>query len=312
MSVGDYYALHNAHHNDWVSSALVILGVTFAVGLVGLFVPRAEPTSSRRDLLSDFTMMIFIKFGLLSLLLMLKERLAWLGGGEAPGEGGAALGLGFEPLASAWPLPPLLALALYVVIRDLGQWLRHVTMHKLPLLWSFHKVHHANTSLSIFADYRLHLVEVALGSLVTLGTLVITGYPAEYAFIAISLEESVGMFNHSNLRLNYGAFLSRIVTSPQNHRVHHSREQAHLDASGDAHNFAVLFPVWDILAGTYYSRIDDFPDATGVAGEEQLERGGLFSRQWIGLLDAGRELRSLLHRVSRSPEGVARAEERTR
>ena len=32
MSVSDYYALHNAHHNDWVSSALVILGVTFAVG----------------------------------------------------------------------------------------------------------------------------------------------------------------------------------------------------------------------------------------------------------------------------------------
>jgi sterol desaturase/sphingolipid hydroxylase (fatty acid hydroxylase superfamily) len=303
VTVSDYYAIHNAHHNDWTASALVILGVTLAVGVVGCFVQKVQPAPSRRDLLADFAMMVFIKFGLLGVLLVAKQELArWMAGPGAStpdGEAGLLGGLAFEPLASAWPLPPLAALALYVVVRDLGQWLRHVAMHKLPILWSFHKVHHANTSLSIFADYRLHLVEVALGSLVTLFTLMLTGYPVEYAFIAISLEESVGMFNHSNLRLHYGRVLSRIVTSPQNHRVHHSRERTHLDATGDAHNFAVLFPVWDIIAGSYYARIDDFPAATGVEGEESLERGGLVSRQWIGLRDAGLEVLALLQRRGR-------------
>ena len=107
----------------------------------------------------------------------------------------------------------------------------------------------ANRSLSIFANYRLHLCEVAIGTAVTGATLAITGYSAKYALIAISLEEMIVMFNHSNLRLNYGRIFSRLVTSPQTHRVHHSREERHLDKSGDAQNFAFVISVWDILAG---------------------------------------------------------------
>ena len=305
MTIAGYYAVHNAHHHDWVSSAIVIFCVASVVVGLGLFVAKVQPETSRRDLASDFLMMVFIKFGLIGLVLFAKQVLE---GSGLFGDATDSSPFDFEPLASALPLPPLAALALYIVVRDAGQWVKHVTVHKLPVLWSFHKVHHANTSLSIFADYRLHLVEVALGSFVTLGTLAITGYPVEYAFIAISLEETVGMFNHANLRLNYGPFFSRLITSPQNHRIHHSSERAHLDASGDAHNFAVLFPAWDILAGTYYSDIEDFPVRTGVEAEDELERGGLVSRQWIGLRDAGREMLRLLRPAANDARAAAAGE----
>ncbi|MBK8742853.1 MAG: hypothetical protein IPM02_26780 [Betaproteobacteria bacterium] len=36
------------------------------------------------------------------------------------------------------------------------------------------------------------------------------------------------------------------MTSPAAHRIHHSIEQPHRDR-----NFAALFPVWDVLFGTY-------------------------------------------------------------
>jgi sterol desaturase/sphingolipid hydroxylase (fatty acid hydroxylase superfamily) len=292
MTVSEYYILHNEHHRDFPTTALVILGMTLLVGLVGLFVQKAETRTSRRDLLSDFAMMLFIKFGLIGIFLGASELLSLYADGSG-GPGGAAdrsTPWSFEPLASALPLPPLLALLLYMVIRDLGQWLKHVALHKVPCLWSLHKVHHANVSLSIFSDYRIHIVEVFIGSLVTFGTLLITGYPPEFAFIAISLEEMISMFNHANLRLHYGPVLSRVVTSPQNHRVHHSREAAHLDATGDAHNFAILFPIWDILYGSYFWDIEEHPCATGVIGEENLERAGFFRRQWLGFRDSAREL----------------------
>ena len=45
------------------------------------------------------------------------------------------------------------------------------------------------------------------------------------------------------------------------HRIHHSREIAHRDK-----NFAVYFPIWDVLFGTYYAPArEEFP-ATGIQG----------------------------------------------
>lgn len=287
MTVSEFYLLHNEHHRDLLTTALVILGTTLLVAFVGLFVRKVEPRTSRRDLMSDFAMMLFIKFGLIGIFLGAGELLSLFTGGSGTDRPTA---WSFEPLSSALPLPPLLSLLLYMIIRDFGQWLKHVTLHKVPCLWSLHKVHHANVSLSIFSNYRIHIFEVFIGSLVTFGTLAITGYPPEYAFIAISLEEMISMFNHANLRLHYGPVLSRVVTSPQNHRIHHSREASHLDETGDAHNFAILFPIWDILFGSYFWDIEDHSRATGVIGEEELERSGFFRRQWLGLRDFAREL----------------------
>ncbi|MGH7197952.1 MAG: sterol desaturase family protein, partial [Candidatus Omnitrophota bacterium] len=118
----------------------------------------------------------------------------------------------------------------------------------------------------------------------------ITGYPAEFAFIAISFEEIVSMINHSSLKMNYGPVFSKILTSPQNHRIHHSREIKHLQNRRDAYNFAILFPVWDILRGSYYKDITSYPAATGVAEEKRLETAGILGRQWLAMRDFWKEL----------------------
>ena len=48
-----------------------------------------------------------------------------------------------------------------------------------------------------------------------------------------------------------------MLNAPAYHRRHHSAEPAHYDS-----NFAALFPIFDVLAGSYH-RPDGYP-ATGI------------------------------------------------
>jgi sterol desaturase/sphingolipid hydroxylase (fatty acid hydroxylase superfamily) len=70
---------------------------------------------------------------------------------------------------------------------------------------------------------------------------------------------------HANLRIQTG-WASVLWCSPQVHRIHHSRLPHHHDK-----NFASVFPLWDVLFGTFYAPArDEFPP-TGVEGETEIQ-----------------------------------------
>jgi sterol desaturase/sphingolipid hydroxylase (fatty acid hydroxylase superfamily) len=66
---------------------------------------------------------------------------------------------------------------------------------------------------------------------------------------------------HANIRTSWGP-LTRIITGPRYHRVHHSIDLRHRDK-----NFATFLPLWDIVFGTYYDPDEREPPRTGVSGE---------------------------------------------
>jgi sterol desaturase/sphingolipid hydroxylase (fatty acid hydroxylase superfamily) len=73
-------------------------------------------------------------------------------------------------------------------------------------------------------------------------------------------------FSHANWRLELGR-LGYLFISPQVHRIHHSVEQRHINK-----NFASLFPVIDMIFGTYYHpRKDEWP-STGLIDEDMPTR----------------------------------------
>jgi sterol desaturase/sphingolipid hydroxylase (fatty acid hydroxylase superfamily) len=72
-------------------------------------------------------------------------------------------------------------------------------------------------------------------------------------------------FIHMNLRLSLG-FLGPIIVGPQHHRVHHSIQPQHIDK-----NFALFFPVWDIMFGTYYRPEKGEYPATGLTTGETYD-----------------------------------------
>ena len=107
-----------------------------------------------------------------------------------------------------------------------------------------------------------------------------------YALVAVSqLMESL---QHANLKLGFGP-LEYLLVSPRFHRLHHSIGIGH-ESSGPGtlggHNFAVLFPVWDIIFGT--ANFESRWDATGVRDQLPAEGGrdygrGFWQQQWLGL-----------------------------
>ena len=91
---------------------------------------------------------------------------------------------------------------------------------------------------------------------------------------------------HANLPWTYGP-LGYLLVSPVFHRVHHAIGVGH---EGRRHgcNFAVLFPVWDIVFGTadYRSAVEP----TGIRDQLPPPQGrghdygdGFWRQQWLGL-----------------------------
>jgi sterol desaturase/sphingolipid hydroxylase (fatty acid hydroxylase superfamily) len=93
---------------------------------------------------------------------------------------------------------------------------------------------------------------------------------------------SLESLQHANLRLSFGRWGERLLVSPRFHRRHH--------AIGDGHegiyrgcNFAVLFPIWDVLFGS--ANFEAGYPATGIrdqlAGRDYGR--GFWQQQWFGL-----------------------------
>ena len=58
--------------------------------------------------------------------------------------------------------PVWLRAMLYLPMLDLGYYVAHRMMHRYPLLWAFHQVHHSQDDMGVLTTYRLHPVDMWL------------------------------------------------------------------------------------------------------------------------------------------------------
>ncbi len=147
----------------------------------------------------------------------------------------------------------------HFLLDDLSKYLVHRALHRWPLLWAFHKVHHSATTLTPLTVYRTHPLEAVLFSL--RGSAVQAAVVALFVFFfgsAVDLFTVLGAnvllfaFNatgsnlrHSHVRISYGRRVERILMSPAQHQIHHSVEARHHDR-----NFGTALALWDWLGGT--------------------------------------------------------------
>jgi sterol desaturase/sphingolipid hydroxylase (fatty acid hydroxylase superfamily) len=145
-----------------------------------------------------------------------------------------------------------------ILVGDFFSWLHHVLRHKIGVFWVFHVVHHSQRQMSFFADYRVHLVELAIAQTILFIPIHMFAmrFPANVYLLFVFVWYT--RIYHANLRTNLG-WLKHILVTPQSHRVHHSIERAHWDK-----NFGVIFSIWDRMFGTLHSNYDEYPE-TGVA-----------------------------------------------
>lgn len=135
-----------------------------------------------------------------------------------------------------------------LLLLDLVIYAQHVVFHHVPLLWRFHRVHHADTVLDVTTGLRFHPVEMVISMLIKFGAVVALGVPAEAVVAFEVLLNATSMFNHANIALPQAAerMLRLIVVTPGMHRVHHSAVRAETDS-----NYGFNLPWWDRLFGTY-------------------------------------------------------------
>jgi sterol desaturase/sphingolipid hydroxylase (fatty acid hydroxylase superfamily) len=147
-------------------------------------------------------------------------------------------------------LPPWALLPLTLLLRGFLSWLTHWLNHKVPMLWRLHRVHHMDTQLDVSATVRFHPLEMPVSALIAVPLVIALGLPPWLLLLYELFDVTVTLFSHSNLRLPRGLerWLQYLIVTPGLHTVHHSAHQPETDS-----NYSAVFPVWDMLLGTFRS-----------------------------------------------------------
>lgn len=163
-------------------------------------------------------------------------------------------------------------LGLFLVV-DLLRWCTHRMLHRVPLLWEFHKVHHSTVEMDWIGNWRFHWMEIAVYNTVLYLPTVLLGVQGEVALAVGVLDTAIGHFAHANLRWKIG-WLRYVVNSPEMHVWHH----AHPDSGPIDRNFGLSLSAWDWLFGTAYLPGHD-PNRLGFEGIERYP--DTLPGQWI-------------------------------
>jgi len=158
----------------------------------------------------------------------------------------------------------ILVFLLSQLIADFFYYWMHRFQHESPLLWQEHKLHHMDEQLC--ALIREHPLEPVLETMaITIPMAIVFKLDPIEGTIISYIPVVWGVFIHSNIRVNFG-WASAFFTSPQVHRIHHSRMPEHHDK-----NYAPVFSFWDVIFGTYHRpKRDEYP-LTGVYDEREVE-----------------------------------------
>ena len=89
----------------------------------------------------------------------------------------------------------------FIVLDFFGGWLVHITEHKLPFLWRFHVVHHADNNVDVTTGLRHHPVESILRGLFFFAGIFVSGSPIYAVMIYQTILILSTAFTHANIHL---------------------------------------------------------------------------------------------------------------
>ena len=175
-------------------------------------------------------------------------------------------------------------LAMFIVaffILDLTQYVIHRLQHALPWWWALHSLHHSQRYLSVWSDDRNHLIDDILEGLIQGVVGMIIGVDPDKYVTLILFGKLVESFSHANVSIRFGRVLDKLFVDPQFHRAHHRMANPE---EPDLHNcnFALVFPVWDIIF-----RTANYDGRVLPCGVDTPEVDADNQRNWLGQQVAG-------------------------
>ena len=165
------------------------------------------------------------------------------------------------------------------LLDDFTKFIVHRWMHKWPVLWSLHKVHHSATALTPLTIYRTHPLEGILFIIrssfsqgLSISTFVFLFGEKVDLYTILGVNIFIFCFNvagsnlrHSHIGIRYWAWLEYLIISPAQHQLHHSVAKKHHDK-----NFGATLALWDWLFGSL-NHSENTEDLTlGVVDDSNL------------------------------------------
>ena len=150
----------------------------------------------------------------------------------------------FDRLSLSWGVE----FALTILLIDGLTYVMHRLFHEVPFLWRFHRMHHSDTQMDVTTGARFHIGEHIISTVARAGLYALCAISMPNILIYETIFLANVLFQHANIGITepidriYRLFL----TSPNMHKVHHSKIQAETDS-----NYTSLFSFWDRLFGTY-------------------------------------------------------------
>ena len=155
-------------------------------------------------------------------------------------------------LLHAWPLPGAWRLVLAVLLLDGWLYVWHRANHVIPLLWRFHRMHHADREMDVTTALRFHTGELVLSAILRLALIPLLGVTSTELLVHETLVLAATAFHHANISVGrLDRWLALGIVTPFLHKVHHSREPLETNS-----NYATVFSWWDRLGGTLRQRED--------------------------------------------------------
>ncbi|MBW2242877.1 MAG: sterol desaturase family protein [Deltaproteobacteria bacterium] len=152
--------------------------------------------------------------------------------------------------ANLWPADWAIwvQLPLLLFIADGLDYGRHRLQHTVSWLWPMHVLHHDVDRMNVLKSGRGHFLDMLFRSLAVYAPLALMGVPASLMLVYAAAISVFGPVAHANVSLPVPSFMHRVFMTPQFHRIHHARPLA-LSCS----NYCNIFPIWDLMFGTFTS-----------------------------------------------------------
>jgi sterol desaturase/sphingolipid hydroxylase (fatty acid hydroxylase superfamily) len=145
-------------------------------------------------------------------------------------------------------LPLYVRLPAALVLLDLWLYLWHRANHAVPLLWRFHRAHHADEQMDVTTATRFHPGELIFSASLRLLLIPLLGLEVGELLIYDTIVTVCTQLHHADVSLGrFDRVLRLLIVSPGMHAVHHSVRRQECDS-----NYGVVLSLWDRLAGSFH------------------------------------------------------------
>jgi sterol desaturase/sphingolipid hydroxylase (fatty acid hydroxylase superfamily) len=287
----------NLLEDGFDATGWLLVGLLQLVVMLAVIAPLerwrpVEPVVDRQAVRVDVLYTLLHRLGLFRVALFFAVDPLWdalFGALSVQGYAGWQLDQWLEPWWPGLSDTAVFAFVVYLLVFDLADYWIHRGQHGVNAWWALHALHHSQRQMTMWSDSRNHLLDDLLRDILLVLLARAIGVPPGQFIAVVAVTQLLENLQHANLRLSFGRVGERLLASPRFHRLHHSIGLGH-ESNGQGtlggHNFAVLFPLWDVLFGT--ANFENRYDPTGVRdqlpGEGARDYGrGFWAQQWRGL-----------------------------